>query len=47
MTENKTPHNTTQQHHYNESHGTGVISSMIFLIIIGVAMFFIAKFMGM
>ena len=39
--------NNNTQHHYNESHGTGVISSMIFLILIGVAMFFIAKFMGM
>ena len=38
--------NNNTQHHYNESHETGVISSMIFLILIGVAMFFIAKFMG-
>ena len=39
--------NNNAQHHYNESHGTGVISSMLFLITMGVAMFFLAKFMGM
>lgn len=45
--ENKTQDSNHAPKIYKENFATGTISSMLFLLVVGVLMYFVAKFMGM
>ena len=45
--ENNTHNDNHAPKIYKENFATGTISSMLFLIVVGVLMYFVAKFMGM